>query len=649
MLFLNFVFMKKAAEISFLFLVCLTFLIGCGGEGSKKLPVTPEPGSAGHYYLLGLDTADIEAKLELYNKGLAAVKDKKDSSLVALLDGKIYAYSRLGIEDSVDFWIDSLISAAEFQGDLFYMAKGYYRKSWSFRKVNPEEQFRTAYYSRNLYLKYGDSALAGRRSLDMANAQLGYGDYAGSQESAIEALKFLDEERDPHYVSSAYNVLGLSYGEQRLYSEALKEYQNALKYAVDRKDSLSYLHNIALLYKNQENYSEATRIFREIINSDEASESSQIRFRDNYAFMRWLQDSTCKADKVMLKALEQRQEIGDREGTLASYSHLSDFYRNKDPELSRFYAKRYLEVAKSLSNPAAEVEALSRLIPLTEGKEEDEYVERYLFLSDSLKEANVRLKYQFAKIRFDEERKEQQINLLKAENLTQTLRSEKLRTSNIIASLTALVILLFSVGLYYYFRQRGRKEKVKQIYRTESRISRRIHDELANDIYHVMSSLEPVAPSPMIDKLERIYQRTRDFSRENSEIVTGAEFLKGLLNMLSGTVPAGTKLIIRGEDTINWNKLEAEKKIVVYRVLQEMVVNMKKHSQAKLVALVFSKEGKQIKISYSDNGVGAEQKVLENGNGIKNLKDRLKTIKGNAIFETAEKGVKAEFFIPFKS
>ena len=642
-----FVVMKKAAEISFFLLICLTFLFGCGGEEKEELSIAPEPGTAGHFYLLGLDTSDIDKKLELYNKGLAAVEDKKDSSLVALLDGKIYAYSRLGIEDSIVFWIDSLISAAEFQGDLFYQAKGYFRKSWSFRGVNPEEQFRNAYYSRNLYLKYGDTSLAGRRSLDMAHAQYGYGDFAGSQESAIEALKYLDAESDPNYVSSAYNVLGLTYGEQKLYSEALKEYNNALKYAVDRKDSLSFLHNIALLYKNQENYSEATKIFREIIKSDEASESSQIRFRDNYAFMRWLQDSTCEADKVMLEVLQQRQEIGDIEGTQASYSHLSDFYRNKDPDRSRFYAEKYLEVAKSLSNPAAEVEALGKLIPLSDGSAENEYVQRYLFLSDSLKEANLRLKYQFAKIRFDEERKEQQISLLQAENLTQSLRSEKLRTSNIISSLTALLILLFAVGLYYYFRQRGRREKVKQIYLTESRISRRIHDELANDIYHVMSSLETVAPMPMIDKLERIYQRTRDFSRENSEIVTGAEFLKGLLNMLSGTVPSGTKLIIRGEDTINWNKLEPEKKIVVYRVLQEMMVNMKKHSQAKLVALVFSQEGKQINISYSDNGVGAEPKIIENGNGIKNLKDRLKTIKGKAIFETADKGVKAEFYIPF--
>lgn len=483
----------------------------------------------------------------------------------------------------------------------------------------------------------------------MANAQLGLGDFAGSHETATEALKYLDAERDSNYVSSAYNVLGLSYAAQRLYSEALKEYNQALKYAVDRKDSLSYLHNIAILHKNEQNYEEATKIFKEIIRSKEPGESSQIKFKDNYAFTRWLQDSTCKPEKVLLESLEQRQKLGDQEGMISSYSHLADYYGSTDKERSKHYAEKYLETAIFLSYPAAEVEALKRLISLSEGKTREDYLERYLFLSDSLKEASTKLRYQFAKIRFDEERKEQQIHLLEAENTAQHLKTDKLRTRNIVSSLTALLILIISGAAFFNIRQRSKREKIKQIYLTESRISKRIHDELANDIYHVMSSLEPVAPPAVVDKLENIYQRTRDFSRENSEINTGEEYLPGLLNMLSVAVPPGTRLIVRGENTINWSELSHEKKIVLYRVLQEMMVNMRKHSAAKHVALVFSKDEKYLKISYSDNGVGVKEEIFHNGNGIKNLKDRQRTIKGNAIFDTSGKGLKAEFLIPLKS
>lgn len=641
--------MKKVQIFNIFPLLLLALLWGCERSEEVELPQIPEPGTAGHFYLLGLDSSDPQEKLDLYNSGLAAIQDKRDTTLVALLDGKVYAFIRLGQQDSLPVWIDSLITTAEMQGDLFYQAKGYYRKSETFRRINPEEQFRHAYHSRNLYLKYGDTSMAGRRSLDMANAQLGLGDYSGSQQTAIEALKYLDHERDANYVSSAYNVLGLTYGAQSLYAEALKEYQAALQYATSRKDSLSYLHNIALLHKNEANYEEANRIFREIVDAEEASESSRLKFLDNYAYTRWLQDPTCAPDSVFLQVMNSRKEIGDEDGLLTSYSHLSDFYGERDPEKARGYSEKFLQLANELSHPAAQVEALKRLIPLSGGKAGDEYINRYLFLSDSLKDASTKLKYQFAKIRFDEEQKEQQIVLLETENMNQHLLTEKLRTGNIVSSLTAMLILILSAALFYNFRQRGKREKIKQIYLTESRISRRIHDELANDIYHVMSSLEPVAPMPVIDKLEKIYQRTRDFSRENSEISTGDEFLKGLLAMLSGAVPDGTKLIIRGENSVAWNKIKPEKKIVLYRVLQEMMVNMKKHSGAKLVALVFTAEKKYIKISYSDNGVGAAEKVIESGNGIKNLKERLRTIKGNAIFDTSAKGVKAEFLIPLNS
>ncbi|MGI0108079.1 tetratricopeptide repeat-containing sensor histidine kinase [Salinimicrobium sp. WS361] len=641
--------MKKAQIFSLLLILCFAAFSGCGEEDRKVEEPGPAPGSAGHFYLMGLDTSDPHKKLEFYNKGLDAVTDKKDTSLVALLDGKVFAFLRLGEMDSVPLWIDSLITTARFQGDLFYEAKGYFRKSQIFRNNNPEEQFRNAFYSRNLYLKYGDTSMAGRRSLDMANAQLGLGDIVGSQETATEAIKYLDHTRDANYVSSAYNVLGLSYGTQRLFSEALKEYKQALRYAVDREDSISYLHNIALLHKDQQDYSEAIEIFEEILKSDEIDELSRLRYRENHAYTKWLQDSTTNAEAVLTEVMQKRLEINDHSGLIASYFHLSDYFRNINSGKAKYYAEKYYDKAIQLSYPTAQVDALKRLIPLTEGKTREAYIDRFLFLNDSLEEADTRLRFQFAKIRFDEEKKEQQIHLLKAENVTQHLQTEKMRTRNIISSLAALLILIISGTFFYNVRQRGKREKIKQIYLTESRISKRIHDELANDIYHVMSSIEPVAPAVVVDRLEDIYQRTRDFSRENSEIATGEEYLSGLLNMLSGAVPTGTRLIVRGENTINWRNLSRETKIVVYRVLQEMMVNMRKHSKAKLIALIFSTEEKCLKISYSDNGVGVDASILENGNGIKNLKERLKTIKGNAIFDTSGKGLKAELSVPLGS
>ena len=624
-----------------IFLLTIICFLGC--KKTVEVDITHAPGTAGYFYNKGLETTDFQEKLHLYSEGLKAVESTRDTNLVVLLDAKVYALHRLNRYEETLPLIDSLITVAELQEDDYFHAKALHRKYATYSFLSrPEDAFEFAFLSRQHSLKMGDTAGAGRRSLDMANTQFSLGDYAGSQESATEALKYINLEADRKYAGSAHNVLGLLYNDQHLYEEALKEYRQALKYAGSRTDSLSYLHNIALVYKNQGKYDSAIRIMKELVEAEEPSEYSKARYRDNYAYTRWLKNPNASVHKEMLAMVEERKRNNDREGLLSNYSHLSDYYSKTEPAKAKEFALAYLQTAKEIGNVNSESDALKKLLSLSNASENEKYLERFLFLNDSLKDANLKTRYRFAKIRFDEERKQQQIALLEAENTTMSLKAEKFKTGTTISSLSALLVLITAAALLYTVRQRSKREKIKQIYLTESRISKRIHDEIANDIYNVMSILEPAGNTPVVDKLEKIYLRTRDISRENSEIDTKENYLQGLLSLLSSASPANTRLIIRGAENINWSKLQNEKKIVLYRVLQEMMINMKKHSQASLVALIFSLEKNQLLVKYSDNGAGTELATLQSGNGIKNLQNRLKSVNGNIIFDTQGKGLKAE-------
>lgn len=633
------------------FSLLIIWLSGCEIENDKEAGVAVlQPGTPAHFYELGLATSDPAEKLEYYNAGLERVENPRDTNLVALLEGKVFAMNLTGKMEETEVWIDSLIKIAELQNDDYFQAKGLYRKSVLNRfRSNPEGVYEYAFLSKKVYLKMGDSAMAARRSLDMANAQQELGDLTGAQESATEAIKHLDREVDPHLLSPAFNVVGLSYMGLGFHEDARKEFENALKHTDSPKDSLSYLHNIAIVYKNEGKYEEALKIFEEIIKSSEPDTESRNRFLDNYYYTKWLRDSTENVEEELLDVVEKRLEDNDREGLITSYGHLSEYFEGTDPARSKAYAEAMLREAKTVSSSSSEVNALNKLIALSDGREKENYLERYLSLRDSLQEVSLRSKAHFAKVKFDEERKEQQINLLEAENESQSLRTEKLQNRTLVISLAALLTLLFAVGLLYYFKQRAKKEKLREIYLTERRISKRIHDELANDIYNVMSTLEAVAPVAVVDRLEKIYHRTREFSRENNEIDTGDRYVEDMLSMLSHATPATVKLIVRGEQEINWTRLEPEKKIVLYRVLQEIMVNMKKHSEASLVALIFSTEKKLLKINYSDNGKGTTETAINTGNGVRNIRMRLKTVYGKATFDTSGKGLKAEICLPISS
>lgn len=174
-----------------------------------------------------------------------------------------------------------------------------------------------------------------------------------------------------------------------------------------------------------------------------------------------------------------------------------------------------------------------------------------------------------------------------------------------------------------------------------------IHDELANDIFNIMSIMEPVAPIPVIDKLEMIYLRTRDISRENREIDTGEDYVDYLMAILSNNTPDDSKLIVSGENSVKWNKLQVEMKIVVYRVLQELMINMKKHSDAKLVAISFVVKNKNLSIRYSDNGCGMLWNPSKKGSGLQNVENRISSLNGKITFESEkEKGFKVDMQIP---
>jgi signal transduction histidine kinase len=163
----------------------------------------------------------------------------------------------------------------------------------------------------------------------------------------------------------------------------------------------------------------------------------------------------------------------------------------------------------------------------------------------------------------------------------------------------------------------------------------------------MMGSLEPIASPDVLDNLASIYSRTRDISRANSDIDTGENYIAHLLSILSNAAPANAKLIIKGENSINWKNLSEEKKIVIYRVLQEFMVNMKKHSTASFVAIIFSKTEKFLNIDYSDNGQGSELSAIKSGNGLKNVENRIISVNGKLNFETEKgKGLKTNIQIP---
>lgn len=199
---------------------------------------------------------------------------------------------------------------------------------------------------------------------------------------------------------------------------------------------------------------------------------------------------------------------------------------------------------------------------------------------------------------------------------------------------------LYLLSLVLHISILLKREKLKTSYDTEVRIAKKLHDELANDVYQTMvfSETHDLSTSHnkdlLLDKLDTIYSRTRNISKENSIIPMGIDFLPNLKEMISGFSTTSVTILINDADSIPWHALSDIKKITVYRVLQELLINMKKHSEASLAVLSFKKVGNNLHLDYTDNGIGATLEKVNLKNGLQNVENRILALKGTIAFKT---------------
>jgi len=519
-------------------------------------------------------------------------------------------------------------------------------------------QYDSAYYYHNKAKSLCDANRDQTRiiySLEkMSEIQLSQGDYFGSETTGIEALPLLNKNIDPAYECSIYNVLGIVYMKLYDYDNALFYYNKGLNLKIDSIRKLKFTHNIAVVHMAEQDYRRAIQILlplslkKEIIN-DSVTYSKVL---DNLGYS-YFKVGNPKGIDYLNQGLKIKKNIKGPWGMATSYLNLAQYYKMPNLLLANNYARLAYEKATKCNTIDDRLQALALLIQTSTGNESKLYSEKYIFLNDSITEVRQKARNQFAKIKYDSKKEKEENLLLKNQKAENLLELEIQKNRNLILRFLIIIGILSTIFLYYFLKALNKKEKIQTSYETETRIAKKLHDELANDVYHTMAFAETQDLSSnqnkeiLLHNLDTIYSRTRNISKENSTIDTELHFVVGLKEMLSSFNTEAVNVLITGMDSVNWNALETNKKIIIYRVLQELLVNMKKHSQCSLVVVAFKKNENKLQIDYSDNGLGAAFDKINLKNGLQNVENRILAIKGTITFDTKPgKGFKTSFTIP---
>ncbi|MDQ0592134.1 signal transduction histidine kinase [Chryseobacterium ginsenosidimutans] len=512
----------------------------------------------------------------------------------------------------------------------------YHKKAEKFRDdiKDLDSAFYYYYIAKENYIKNNDSIKAAESLINMAFIQTTKGDFYGSIETSLIANKFLNDEKNSivkRDLATSYNNMGIASGFLYNHNDAIQFYKKAAEFTLNKEDTFTCFNNIADAYLHKKD----TILARKYLNLAIKTKNSKnyARVINNLGKLKLLENPHNNPLPEFYKALKIRLDSKDIEGLNSSYSTLSDYFKYREKNKSLSFAKKMLETATMVENPEDQMQALQKLIELDPSHYLN-YFKKFQSLNDSLIVSRGKAKNQFAVIRYDVDQKN-------TENQNLKLQDTENKINILYRNVVLIILSLLLIVAFFWYKKRKKRlqqEKELEVKNTQLKMSKKVHDVVANGLYHMMIDVQN---NPEMDKtrilndIEKMYEESRDISHEN---IAEEDFASRFINMITSYSSDEQKVLPVGYKESIWENISHTTQLELYYILREILVNMKKHSQAKLASVKFEKNENVLKIKYTDNGTGINNLAEQKGTGIHNTENRIGTIGGDITFEKNPKG-----------
>lgn len=190
-------------------------------------------------------------------------------------------------------------------------------------------------------------------------------------------------------------------------------------------------------------------------------------------------------------------------------------------------------------------------------------------------------------------------------------------------------------------------------------ISREIHDNIGLSLTLAKLDINTIDVTNEKESKKKIAKASeligkalidlRDLSHSlNSNVVKNNGLLKAIKNEVSRIQKSGwlkIKLETKGEVVY----LDANKELLIFRMIQECFNNIIKHSQAKKASAKIIYLDDSLEIEIEDNGIGIKNlsTELNKGSGLLTMEARLKMLRGSFEIKSTSKGTNIKLIIPF--
>lgn len=475
----------------------------------------------------------------------------------------------------------------------------------------------------------------------------------------FEALKITEKNKFHHQSGLLYKNIGVVFSNQNKQKEALEYANKALKVFQDLEDDEqiagAYI-NIGNCYYNQydannalENYNKAEKLSVKMNNLENLS------FVYNNIGSVYVEDKgdTIQGVNYLKKSIEMRTQLKDLNGLIFSYNNIANIYIGlKKFDLAEKNMVKAKEYAIQANNNRELTESFRLFSYLNEAKKDYKqalyFHKLYLKQKDSLINVQNNKDVKELDIKYQTEKKEKQI----------LQQQSEVKQKNIWLLLISSFVLI-GIILFRNFRVKAKLQKEQLLlenrlleeqanYKIQEQrldISRELHDNVGSQLTFILSILDNLKGSSVqfeesidkkIDTLSNFANKSISELRDtiwvlNSKQLTLSELKSRMLNFIKDAGDSVDKTQFHFNFEIeNDMQLTSKQAINCYRILQEIVNNAIKHSDAKEVFVKVNQTQQKIEMEISDNGIGFDYESKKKKSfGLTNIENRIEEINGS--------------------
>lgn len=499
----------------------------------------------------------------------------------------------------------------------------------------------------------------------------------------LESLKMFEQAGDSGAIAQTYNALASIYQKDRNWEKSMEVAKKG--YAISERIGFVYAMggaagNVAICLQEMGKPEEAIEWYEEARKNFETVGSlvdlSNVNL--NLGVVYRSQGEYQKAYDVYKQSLEISEKTGEAAGIMVANANMGAillklsraseaipyFLKAKEMADREMIGRTRLQVYSGLSEAYALV---------GKGEESANMLTRYIEIRDSLYNEDRAELLAEMQTKFDVEKKDQENAFLKQQNALE--QQQKIR---IIIGSVVLIVLLIIAGYFYYLGRKRRQETEHQeelvkerekgleavfdaTEEERKRIAKDLHDGIGQQLSGLKLSWESVLGNIQEEeKKSQLKTLTEVLDEACVEVRNISHQMMPKALMEKGLVPAIEDMLRKSLSVTSINyrfehfKVDNERfnervEVGVYRICQELVNNIIKHSGATEVVVQLYRNKNSLIMIVEDNGKGFDAKQNRDGIGMMNISSRLSTVSGEVLWEPGPNtGAVATVRIPIK-